>query len=132
MKDYSELVQQVIDGQEDPILAYAEIKKQLDFLTKCKEQIEDHAKEEAAKFGKSFEYKGFKIEVREGGRQWNFKGIGEWQTYSKALKDCEERAKAAYSSYEKGLNTCDENGEEVALPEVTFRKPSLVIKELKK
>lgn len=130
MKDYAELVQQVLDGNEDPIVAFAEIKQQLDLLTKCKEQVEEYAMKEAEKYGKSFEYKGYKVELRDGGRNYSFKNITEWQTYSKALKECEERAKAAYSSYEKGLTSSDADGVVLELPEVTFRKSSIIIKKI--
>lgn len=130
MKDYKEAVQQVIDGNADPLEVYAAINLELKELEACKKQIEDYAKEEAEKHGNKFEHKGYKFELRQGGRSYSFKNIKEWQTYNKALNDCEERYKAAYSSYEKGLMTADENGEEMELPEVSYRSSSLIIKKL--
>lgn len=130
MKDFKEAVQQVIDGNADVLEVYAAINLELKELENCKKQIEDYAKEEAEKHGSKFEHKGYKFELRQGGRSYSFKNIPEWNTYNKALKDCEERYKAAFSSYEKGLMTADENGEEMDLPEVSYRSNSLIIKKL--
>lgn len=130
MKDFKKAVQEVIDGNADPLEVYAALNIELKELETCKKQIEDYAKEEAEKHGSKFEHKGYKFEVRQGGRSYSFKHIPEWQTYSKAVKECEERYKAAFSSYEKGLMTADENGEEIELPEVSYRSNSLIIKKL--
>lgn len=130
MKDFKEAVQKVIDGEASVLEVYAAINLELKELENCKKQIEDYAKEEAEKHGKTFEHKGYKFELRQGGRSYSFKNIPEWQTYSKALKDCEERYKAAYSSFEKGLMTADESGEVMELPEVTYRSNSLIIKKI--
>lgn len=130
MKDYTEAVQQVLDGLADPIEVFANIKQDLDLLNKCKEQIEEYAMKEAEKFGKNFEYKGFKIELRDGGRNYSFKNIKEWVDKTKEVKEIEEKAKAAYSSYEKGLQTANADGEIMELPEVTFRKASIIVKKL--
>lgn len=130
MKDFKEAVQQVIDGNADPLEVYAAINLELKELENCKKQIEDYAKEEAEKHGNKFEYKGYKFELRQGGRSYSFKNIKAWSDKQKEIKEIEERYKAAFSSYEKGLMTADENGEEMELPEVTYRSNSLIIKKL--
>ena len=129
--DLGNAIQEVIDGKADPIEVLAFIKEQIAYFEKCKEQIEDYAISEAEKFGaKSFEYKGFKVELREGSRRFNFKNIPQWQKLSTELKDVEEQAKMAFAAYEKGKNlTVTEDGEVMQLPEVSYSKKSLIIKK---
>ena len=74
-------------------------------------------------------YKGAKFEVRSGGRTFNFKGIREWQIASDNLKEIEDKYKSAFLNREKGLLPIDENGELLDLPEVNYRKDSIIIKE---
>lgn len=74
-------------------------------------------------------YKGARFEVRNGGRTFNYKGIKEWQIASENLKEIEEKYKQAFISKEKGLLPVDENGELLELPEVNYRKDSIIIKE---
>ncbi|MCB0745269.1 MAG: hypothetical protein KDC67_15275 [Ignavibacteriae bacterium] len=130
MKDFKQAVQEVIDGNADPLEVYAALNLELKELETCKKQIEDYAKEEAEKHGSKFEHKGYKFEVRQGGRSYSFKNIKAWSDKQKEIKEIEERYKSAFSSYEKGLMTADENGEEMELPEVSYRSNSLIIKKL--
>jgi len=86
--------------------------------------IEISSKEYDNKFG------GYKIEVRSGGRMYSFKKIKEWITYNKALKDCEDRSKQALLAMEKGIQVASQDGEEIELPEVTYRKSSVILKKV--
>ena len=74
-------------------------------------------------------YKGAKFEVRSGGRTFNFKGIREWQIAADNLKEIEDKYKQAFISKEKGLIPVDDNGELLDLPEVNYRKDSIIIKQ---
>lgn len=74
-------------------------------------------------------YRGHLFEVRSGGMMYNYKHIPEWQTYSKALKDCEARHKQAFLSSQKGLIVATEDGEEMQMPKISYRKSSLIIKK---
>jgi len=76
-------------------------------------------------------YRGYMIEVRNGGRTFDYKNIEEWQTYNKALKDCEARSKQAFISKEKGMMAIDEDGVVIELPEVKYRKSSVIMKAKK-
>jgi len=76
------------------------------------------------------EYGGYKIEVRSGGRMYNYKMIEDWQECNQALKDCEARSKQALLSKEKGMMVATEEGEEIQLPEISYRKDSVIIKKL--
>lgn len=131
--DISNAVQQVVDGYADPIEVLAFIKAQIDLLEKCKSEIEDYAIIEAEKFGsKSFEYKGYKIELRDGAKRFNFKNIKEWAKLNEQIKEVEEKSKIAFASYQKGNSlTVTNDGEVVELPEVSFSKKSIIIKQIK-
>lgn len=75
------------------------------------------------------QYKGAKFEFRGGGKSFNFKNIQEWEYAKDNLKEIEEKYKAVYLNKEKGLATYDETtGEELPIPEVIFRKSSLIVK----
>ena len=77
------------------------------------------------------EFKGYKIEVRSGGQMYIFKNIPEWQDLEKKRKDFEEKSKAALQASLKGIQTADEDGVEIPLPEVSYRKSSVVMKKVK-
>ena len=74
-------------------------------------------------------YNGFDVAVRNGGRMYNFKGVDEWMTYDKAKKECEDRLKQAFISKEKGLLVASEDGEEIELPTLSYRKSSVIVKK---
>lgn len=126
-----QLVQDVLDGQESGLIALAVLKEEKKIIEDCIKQVEPTAMEEAEKYTeKSFQFKDLMIEKRNGGKQFNYKNIPEWNTAKAELTSVEEKAKAAYLNHEKGNLTADQNGEVVILPEVTHRKDSLIIKRV--
>ena len=75
------------------------------------------------------QYKGAKFEFRGEGKSFSFKNIKEWEYAKDNLKEIEEKYKNVYLNKEKGLATFDEStGEELSIPEVTFRKSALIVK----
>lgn len=76
-------------------------------------------------------YQNHTIEIRNGGRTFNYKKIPEWQKHEKALKDCEAKHKQAFLSKEKGMMIASEYGEEMVMPEVVYRKSSIIVKPKK-
>lgn len=74
-------------------------------------------------------YKGYKVEVRTGGRIYDYKHIPEWQIRKESLSECEQRHKQAFIAKEKGLLTASEDGEEIVMPEVSYRKSSIILKK---
>jgi len=62
MIDFQELVQNVLDGSEDPLRAYAELKQYEKLIKSCLTEIWDIVDTEAAKEDKNFERYGFKFE----------------------------------------------------------------------
>jgi len=134
MINYLKLVEDVEEGNESPYKAHAILKELQDDIKQCLEQIypilEDHANQHAEK---SFETQGFKIEKRNGKANYNFKNVEEWQVYDKNKKDCEERLKLAYKLYSSGnIVANEESGEVLALPEVTYSKDVIVVKQIEK
>lgn len=127
--NYEQLTQDIIDGNENPLKGYAIMKKEIARLTKCLKEIEPAAHEEAGKHGNNtFSEGGFKFERRNGGAVYNFKNIPEWATAKESIKTIEDRAKTAFANYKKGITSTTEDGEIIALPEVTYKKDSLIVK----
>jgi len=128
LESIKQLVEDVINGEESGLKAFALIKEQLKEVTDCLKAVEGYAMEEAEKYEKTFSLEGFQFEKRAGGRQFNFKTSESWTKKKAELSAVEERLKAAFNAYQNKLNTADENGELIELPEVTFRKDSLIVK----
>lgn len=129
--DIAQLVQDVEDGKENPLKAYALLKDHMKFVSEAIAQFEDYAQEEAAKFGaKTFETMGWKFEIRNGARRHSFKHIDEWLEVNTGLKEREKLYKAAAAAAEKRQTIVDENGEVVPPSIVTFSKDSLIVTPL--
>ena len=129
--NYKELTQNVIDGEESPFKALSILKQIENDVKECIKEINPIAIEESEKYDKTFELHGLKIERVSGRKVWNFKNIEEWKKHDEAKKDCEEKYKAVYHSYEKNVLSAEkETGEEVQLPEVTYTSDYLKIKEI--
>jgi len=94
-----------------------------DFFEKIAEQAADH------KEG----YQGYLIEVRNGGKIFTFKNIPEWQNVEQSKKEIEGRYKSAFEAIQKGNKFAgvNEDGEEMVMPEITYRKSSIVLKKQK-
>lgn len=130
--DSSQLVQDVIDGVESPLKGLALLKEQKAYLEKCIAEIEPIALEEASKYdSNTFEDKGFRFERRTGGAMYSYKHIPEWVQAKEALKEIEQRSKQAWSSKSNGLIPVTEDGEEIMLPVVSYRKDSISAKPVK-
>lgn len=131
MIDIQQLVQDVLDGKENPLKAFAVLKGLQKQVSTAISEIEEGAIEEAGKYGeKTFEAMNYKFEIREGARRYSFKGIESWVETNKKLKDIEKQCKLAASAYEKGKQLIDDNGEIVPIPEITHSKSSITVKPL--
>lgn len=78
-------------------------------------------------------YKGYLIEVRGGGRILNYKMIEEWQEADEEKKRIEKKYKTMLDARIAGNVNANisEDGEELNLPVVTYRKSSLIMKAKK-
>jgi hypothetical protein len=132
MINRSELVQQVLDGYESPLQALAILKEEKEHVEKCIKEIEDVALDEAQKQGaKSFQYKNWSFELRNGRRIFDFKHIPEWVERQQSLKEVEERAKHAFmAKTQSNVIAVTADGEVIDLPKVSYTKDVLVIKKL--
>jgi len=127
----SEAVQSVIDGYADPLEVYALLKDLEQHISKAKSEIESAAQQEAAKFeGKTFKHKGFQFTKTEGRAMYNYKNVGKWVHYQSALKEIEEKSKAAALNNKLGAMMVTEDGEVIEPCEITYSKPSLTIKAI--
>jgi len=123
------IIQDLRDGKENPLKALALFKLQKDQIQKYIDEVEPLAMDEANKYeSNSFKDYGFSFERRTGGPIYNYKSIPQWQEADKKKKEIEKNHKSAYLSYQNGINSVDENGEILMMPEVSNRKDSIVVK----
>jgi len=132
--NYKQIAEQYVAGDITPFAAIYELKKAKNDIEELIKSIEPDAFDEADRFGGgTFEAEGFQIEIRRGGKMYDFSNIQQIGKIKQDLKNAEDYFKAAYSSYEKGQTPIDEKtGEIIDLPKVTYRKDSIIIKEVKK
>jgi hypothetical protein len=124
------LIDQVENGEINPLVAYAKIKRMLDLYTSAKSQVEPLAMEEAEKYpDNTFGEGGFIFERRAGGASYNYKHIPEWMEAENAKKQIEAKYKQAFLARQKGLLVASEDAEEMILPEIMYRKSSLIVKK---
>jgi hypothetical protein len=129
--DLTQLVQDVLDGNESGLIALAALNEQAAIIKNCIDQVKPVALDEAAQYAeKTFNFKDLQIEKRAGGRMYSFKHLEAWNLAKAEVKAIEDRAKVALKASESGLNTADDNGEIPELPIVTYRADSLIIKRL--
>jgi hypothetical protein len=129
--DLEQLVQDVHDGNESGLKAFAILNDVLKTAKKCQDAIKDAALKEAELHGgKTFDADGYIFEKRNGGRRWDFKSVDEWQEAKAGLTAIETKLKSAWESKANGLATFSEStGEEMELPKVTYSTDSLVVKK---
>ena len=107
-------------------------------LTECLELIKGFKDQNQSAIGDSAAdykdgYRGYQIEVRNGGKMYNFKKIEAWQEAEANKKKVELKYKTMLAARLAGnpLANISEDGEELTLPEITYRKDSVVMKKLK-
>jgi predicted ATPase len=135
MKDYiigtlGSLVQDVQDGKENPLRAWAVLTEIEKYIEKCKEATKVFVSEEVNKYPEQkFEAHGFVVEKRNGRAVWNFKNCNSWVEKNRQLKEHEEILKHSYQIYNKGgVIGVDENGEQVEIPTVTYTDQIITVR----
>jgi len=99
----------VLNGTWCPLEAYIALKRTETLLGAILDGIRGQALEEARKFGKSFEFKGVKIEVRNSAGKWDF-SVNHYHTVLKEkLKDFERMCKEVGPD----VHAFDPNGEQI-------------------
>lgn len=127
--NYAQLVQDVIDGNEDPIKAYTVLKEHADFISNCLNEIKPDLQHALDKIDeKKFSMYGYSFEKRAGGAIYDYSPIKEWADKKAELTALELQYKSAYQNSLKGLGAL--RGDEVLeLPAVKFRSDSLIMKK---
>jgi len=123
-----EIANQVLNGEQDALIAYAELKAAEKSLKAVLAQIEPLALEEAAKYGKSFELYGHKFEQRNGAIRYTFSHLPQWQAADNAKKLVEQQSKQALKAMQIGNTIIDEDGVVIQPPKVSYTKDSLIVK----
>ena len=124
-----QLVQDVLDGEENPLKAYGIINEHIKQLKICSEEVKEEAILEALKQDdKTFTNAGFIFSLKEGRANHDFKHIDAWVKADKVKKDIEAKAKLAFQAYKQKMNTADQEGEVAPMSVVTYSKESLSVK----
>jgi len=125
MINISQLVQDVIDGNENPLVAFAVLKTHAKELATAIKEIEDVAMTEASHYGeKKFTDHGHTFELRDGSRRHSFKHLDHWVEKNAELKAIETLAKQAATA---NATMVDDNGEIITPAQVTYTKPSIIV-----
>ena len=128
--DYKQLVQDVYDGNEDPLKAFAIIETHLKDLKPCHEALKQAALQEAFRHGvSSFGYEGYDFTRRAGGKRYDFSNIEEWKQKKEELQEIERKYKAACQARKLTFHAVTEDGELLELPKITYAKDSLSVKK---
>tara|TARA_R110002110_G_scaffold168309_1_gene369758 strand:+ start:93 stop:473 length:381 start_codon:yes stop_codon:yes gene_type:complete len=125
MINISQIVQDVIDGNENPLVAFAVLKTHAKELATAIKEIEDVAMTEASHYGeKKFTDHGHTFELRDGSRRHSFKHLDHWVEKNAELKAIETLAKQAATA---NATMVDDNGEIITPAQVTYTKPSIIV-----
>ena len=131
MINIKELVENTIEGSESPYKALYILKEHLKYVKEAIEVVEVEAFNQSEYEDKSFIKDGYKIEKRNGGKRWNFKGCKSYQEAKENLAKIEDDLKTNYKLWESGRTAVDEFGEIGDVPKVTYSKDSIIIKKIK-
>lgn len=85
-----EIIAKVESGEVNPLDLKAQMKFIERTLSEIDKSIKDKFIDEAAKYGKSFDYKGWRIEQVESGHKYDYSGDNEWLQLSERLKEREK------------------------------------------
>lgn len=105
-------------------------RKQMDGFQKIIKEFKDEFLTEIQNEALNYQgdYHGNEVSVRNGGKLFSFKHISEWVKAVKAVKDIEDKSKAAFIASQKSLTSIDEDGEITELPKISYKKDSVIIK----
>ena len=126
IEQLSQLVQDVHDGKEDPLKAYAILKDCDSYVKKCIDEINTVALEEAMKNPeKKFLGYGYWFEFRNGASRYDYSNIPEIVELEKDLKKMKLEARNRCKTNHQILS---EDGEILPKPLVSYNKDSLSVK----
>jgi len=85
----NDIISQVKGGNLNPLTLKAQLKFIEKTIAEVDKGIKDEFMNEAAKYGKSFEYNGWKIEAMESGTTYDYSSDAEWCTLKEKIKERE-------------------------------------------
>lgn len=100
--------------------------KQLKKIKEFEDKYYSILEQESSEIGG--ELKGVKFEFRNGGKVFSFDNIKEIREKEDELKSLKEKYKSAWENKQKGLLAVTEDGEELELPTISYRKSSMIVK----
>jgi len=116
------------------LILFEELKKGLEDSLDMVKQFKYENQNEIDSQAKEYDgyYNGWKIELRNGGKTFDFKSIPEWQEAEKSKKSIEEKYKSMWIAKTNGNPRANvsEDGEELQLPEIKYRKSSVILKKV--
>ena len=117
----------------DGLIELEAYRKQLDDTLALIKDFKDTFSDQLASASEEYKdgYKGYKIETRSGGRTFVYKAIPEWADAEKSKKEIEAKYKSMFLAIENGNVNANisEDGEILPLPEITYRKGSIILKK---
>lgn len=117
-------------GDMSALEAFARLKQMEKDLKDMLNEVEPDALHEAASYPENTFCNGvYTFEKRKGGANYNFKVIPEWVAKKEELTEIENKAKAAFKASILNVTGISVDGEVIDLPEVTYKKDSLILKQ---
>ena len=128
--DITKIVEQVLGGEISPLDTYIELKTLEKEIADALTKIKDEALLEAQKYNGA-DYKGFRIEVRDGGGRYNYEHIEQWNALKEQIKEVERMAQLSYKNQHSGYFMNELTGEIFEPARYTFSSPSILFKVIK-
>ncbi len=133
------ITNEVTEGNQDALNVKANFQHLRKLLEKAEKQINEQVLAECEQYAPNnseFDYNGFKIQKRNGGKYYDFSNVKEYTQKEQELKDIKEKLKHAVTGIEKGSTTVIDggmvlsDGEVVEIPTIKQRKDSVIIKKV--
>lgn len=133
------ITNEVAEGNQDALNVKANFQHLRKLLEKAEKQINEQVLAECEQYAPNnseFDYNGFKIQKRNGGKYYDFSNVKEYTEKEQELKDIKEKLKHAVTGIEKGSTTVIDggmvlsDGEVVEIPTIKQRKDSVIIKKV--
>lgn len=127
--DILQIIENVKEGKQEALNVLKDVKEFKKYFDGLVKEVEEIALEEASSYESNFELNGLKFEKRNGRATYNYKKIDIWVAKKNELKEIEDNLKANFSAFKRGVTMVSEDGEVLPVPEVSYSKDVLIVKE---
>ena len=121
------LITQIDQGETEALIHYIEIKNLISHLEASLKLIKNQAIEEANRYNGET-YRGYEIQVREGGGRYSYDHLPQWRHLKDQLKEMEKVAQNAFKMYLKGDIYVSNDGEQIEPAQFKQNEPSILFK----